>query len=94
VTTQAPSKELFRLGFMERIESVPVVKRTEHFVTYVAKDWNGKERESREKADKFFDTWEAAKQSLIADYEQKIKWKKEEIHRLESRLGQLRKMQP
>jgi hypothetical protein len=90
------SKEtMFRVGgYFEKIEAFRIVKKTAHFVTYAYTDWKGTELERREAADKFFPTWEAARDSIISDHERKINRRKEEIRHLESKLEQIRKMTP
>lgn len=52
----------FKLSpWSDEIESCEVLKVTEHFVTVVGRDWQGRKiRPSREARKNYFETWEAA----------------------------------
>lgn len=90
MSEQGTTKAVFRVGYAGKIEQHELVKRTANFVTFAYTGWNGKRCESRENASKFFDTWEAAHQSVIAKCKRDIDWHKQELHRLQSKLGQLK----
>jgi uncharacterized membrane-anchored protein len=79
----------YKVGrWTDKIEIVEITKETDQSV------WIGTRRHSKvTEYGTYFDDFESAKQKLIDRFERQIKNAREMIHKAESALGTLRKMQ-
>jgi DNA polymerase II large subunit len=82
----------------EKIERVELAKETAAFVTVLMKSYDGRITERREaKSSKhggFFDTWEAAKQSLLEEAEATVASARRRLEVAQSELGNIKGMKP
>lgn len=75
--------------YKDEVEAVEVVAETACFVTVLKTDWNGKKCEWRMRKDgseQVSDTFEAAKEALVEDARQRVKWAEAELQRCKDRL--------
>jgi len=77
------------------IVAIEVTKVTEHFATYMSRGWGDKMEEHREaKKNNFFDTWQEAKDALVAKASRNVDAYKARLHEAKTQLGMMESLKP
>jgi hypothetical protein len=77
-----------------RIKPVAILKKTEHFVTYMD-DWCGRPSQRRERIEgTYFDSWEAAKVHLVENAERRVRSYQSSLDIAKSELAKVRELAP
>lgn len=83
----------YRLNvYSKKITPVKVVKETDKFVTIIDEFWGNSRERRTAKAGEYFKTFAEARDYRVAALEKSLEYKKEELQRLRSELGQWQAM--